>query len=544
MYDLIVVGGGISGLYTIYKYIENLKDDLKDDLKSVKKERKILLLESNSRLGGRIHTIHNKDQIYESGGARFSSDHHHVMNLIHEFKLDDKLYPLKNEKVFMKRFGDNTNPIKITNQVDQILYQIDHIIKEKKISEKELLSKTFYSVANKITPHLLKELIQFYPYYSEIYIMNARDAMISLMRDFTSKSQYYILAGGLDQLIDKIVEYLKKNGVEIHLESRLLNILPTKDQNNNDHYEIEVENKKHKKYETNKLVLAIPPFNLSQIPFIKNHKINRLIKLSVHQPLYRIYAKYERPWISSHIVTDAALSYIIPYNDKGLIMISYTDGTKRTQKWYDYYLESKEKLISELHSSVKEIMSNVEIPKLEWIDASPYWNIGCHYWKSRKSYLEHDQLEDEIRHSIPNLWIVGEAFSNHQAWIEGSLSTSEKAVKEIIHGVSLLKKKVKSSKKMMSGQQKSKKSSLKKSDSSIKKYKMSDVKKHNTKDDAWLVINNKVYDVTEWIPNHPGGMVIMKGVGKDATELFNKIGHDSYAKNKLKSFQIGVLDMN
>jgi cytochrome b involved in lipid metabolism len=40
---------------------------------------------------------------------------------------------------------------------------------------------------------------------------------------------------------------------------------------------------------------------------------------------------------------------------------------------------------------------------------------------------------------------------------------------------------------------------------------------------------------------HPGGMIIMKGVGKDATELFNNIGHDNYAKNKLKTFQIGIL---
>jgi cytochrome b involved in lipid metabolism len=49
--------------------------------------------------------------------------------------------------------------------------------------------------------------------------------------------------------------------------------------------------------------------------------------------------------------------------------------------------------------------------------------------------------------------------------------------------------------------------------------------------------------VTTWIPNHPGGKIIMKGVGKDATDLFNQIGHDLYAKNKLKTFQIGILDI-
>jgi cytochrome b involved in lipid metabolism len=33
----------------------------------------------------------------------------------------------------------------------------------------------------------------------------------------------------------------------------------------------------------------------------------------------------------------------------------------------------------------------------------------------------------------------------------------------------------------------------------------------------------------------------MKGVGKDATSLFNSIGHDEYAKNMFKKYQIGVL---
>ena len=33
----------------------------------------------------------------------------------------------------------------------------------------------------------------------------------------------------------------------------------------------------------------------------------------------------------------------------------------------------------------------------------------------------------------------------------------------------------------------------------------------------------------------------MKGVGKDATKLFNSIGHDDYARSMLKKFQIGIL---
>lgn len=33
----------------------------------------------------------------------------------------------------------------------------------------------------------------------------------------------------------------------------------------------------------------------------------------------------------------------------------------------------------------------------------------------------------------------------------------------------------------------------------------SELAKHNSKDDCWVVYNNKVYDVTSYIPRHPGG---------------------------------------
>ena len=48
-------------------------------------------------------------------------------------------------------------------------------------------------------------------------------------------------------------------------------------------------------------------------------------------------------------------------------------------------------------------------------------------------------------------------------------------------------------------------------------------------------------DITSWIPKHPGGDIIMKGVGKDATTLFNSIGHDAVARKMLKKYQIGIV---
>lgn len=52
---------------------------------------------------------------------------------------------------------------------------------------------------------------------------------------------------------------------------------------------------------------------------------------------------------------------------------------------------------------------------------------------------------------------------------------------------------------------------------------MAEVKQHRSKDDAWLVLKGKVYNVTPYLKFHPGGLDwIMKGAGLDATSLFNK----------------------
>ncbi|KAI9475878.1 MAG: FMN-dependent dehydrogenase-domain-containing protein [Benjaminiella poitrasii] len=51
-----------------------------------------------------------------------------------------------------------------------------------------------------------------------------------------------------------------------------------------------------------------------------------------------------------------------------------------------------------------------------------------------------------------------------------------------------------------------------------------EVAKHKTKDDVWVIIHGKVYDLTQFLPEHPGGQkIIMKYAGKDATSAFDPI---------------------
>ncbi|RJE17491.1 Cytochrome b2 [Aspergillus sclerotialis] len=73
-----------------------------------------------------------------------------------------------------------------------------------------------------------------------------------------------------------------------------------------------------------------------------------------------------------------------------------------------------------------------------------------------------------------------------------------------------------------------------------------DVSKHNSKDSCWVIVHGKAYDVTEFLPEHPGGQkIILKYAGKDATEEFEPIHPpDTLEKYLDKSKHLGEVDMS
>jgi len=73
----------------------------------------------------------------------------------------------------------------------------------------------------------------------------------------------------------------------------------------------------------------------------------------------------------------------------------------------------------------------------------------------------------------------------------------------------------------------------------LPKFTWSEVKKHATPSDAWIVYKNKVYDLSNW-ENHPGGAVYLTHAGDDATDIFAAF-HAPGSQNLLKKFLIGDL---
>ena len=80
----------------------------------------------------------------------------------------------------------------------------------------------------------------------------------------------------------------------------------------------------------------------------------------------------------------------------------------------------------------------------------------------------------------------------------------------------------------------------------LPEYTIEEIEKHNTKDSLWLHFEGHVYDVTDFISKHPGGMVILRAGGKNLKSVWENEGvswhmTNPYVKNILDKYKIGIL---
>lgn len=416
-FDFIIIGSGISGLYTAYNILKN------------NKKCKVLICEKNERYGGRIETIHYRGESYEAGAARFNDKQTKILSLIKELGLKSKLYPIKNTKNIIF-YPPNKYPI--LSKKYPTFQNILLSVKKLNLSDNILIKHNLLSIIdeylndnNNKNENIKKYTEEKYQYYSEIAHLNAKDALKLFTKDLNNIRQYYILSGGLSQIINKLIDYIKKNGGIIKNNTMIEEIVET----HNECYKFLVNDK----YIGKNLICAVPKNSLKNLKIFK--PINDLLDKVVCKPLYRIYAKYPvkngKCWFSDlpKYATNLPIKFFIPYNySTGLVMITYTDS-KYADYWFKY-IDSEEKFLEKLNYNLKKMFPNKDIPKPIWIKHH-YWRHGAAYWKVNTNSKE--VIKKIVKpFNDKNIFICGENYSNHQAWMEGALQTSDLVLKKIL----------------------------------------------------------------------------------------------------------------
>ena len=666
--DIVIVGAGLSGLYTAY------------NLHKHNPKYNITLLEASDRIGGRIHTITTPDGIqYEAGAARFSPQYHRrLCDLMRELKLYKSIVPISNDVV---PFGVKPSDIVDVNKIISSL----NTTKLTRSSPKTLLDL----IKDQHGPDIAKLVEKNYQYYAEIGLLHWYDAIKLFKGQFSAKTKYYILGGkgGLSQLTHKLHIRLKSfSNIKIHTSTRVesrtgntLKCIGGMQITAHQHiiyccptdaitiFDPLLGNRMSKYIDTQPLYRIYAKYPLSKPSTIKSAKTTSIISKSssgrsrilskssnsnnnsnnnsfsssgsnsysnsesntrsnnlnnsiaskyivetgkfnsgktinsdssnnnssasasasssfnIYKPKYNAQQVWFDAFtngnkLSCPIPVSSPLKYIIPIDStKGVIMISYTDSKNAKLMYNALDLGTNnnklETLIKKLDN--KNILISDRIPKAIWIKHH-YWSSGMGLWKpgtnstnvinsltcgikitkvTKSTAIAIDDIKNILipsgiatrqrmaKHNIgsPMLWIAGENVSHHQGWMEGALESADIVIKNILNGKTNMGKrnvgKKGTKKKRQYGSGKTKKQRI------ISKTELA---KHNTKTSAWICINKNVYDVTSWISQHPGGDIIMKGVGRDASAIFKAIrggdGHpDFVSKNILPRYLIGKL---
>ncbi|CAL0307939.1 unnamed protein product [Lupinus luteus] len=81
--------------------------------------------------------------------------------------------------------------------------------------------------------------------------------------------------------------------------------------------------------------------------------------------------------------------------------------------------------------------------------------------------------------------------------------------------------------------------------SNSKVFTLDEVAKHNRKNDCWIIVSGKVYDVTPFLNDHPGGdLVILSATEKDATFEFEVVDHSESAIEDMQKYYVGEFETN
>lgn len=76
----------------------------------------------------------------------------------------------------------------------------------------------------------------------------------------------------------------------------------------------------------------------------------------------------------------------------------------------------------------------------------------------------------------------------------------------------------------------------------LRKVSLAELAEHNSEFDCWTAYNGKVYNITQYLHYHPGGVPkLMEGAGKDSTALFNKFHAWINIDNMLSKCIVGIL---
>lgn len=406
-YDIIIIGGGIAGLYSALK------------IKNYNLNKRFLILEKNSKkyLGGRVGNdkFYNTKIVTGAGIGRKKKDKL-LLSLLRYFN-----------------FPIITNNVKPNYSLKLNVLDVNNIMKQ---------LKNEYIKNNKPSTTFKQFALKYLGY--EKY----KDFILSAgYTDFENEDVYETLYHyGMDDnsccwesfsvpwsdLINSLYREIGESHFLFNNEVKKIEYNIDKKDNSSYIYNYKViTNKNITGYKCNKIIVAT---EIKTLQKIFNLPIYREI---CSQPFLRLYSKFSqksipilKEYVKGYTFLPGPLQKIIPMNpDNGVYMLAYNDN-KNTEKVIK---------ILEYKNNVKKYLANLlkkslDIPDIEEIKIDAlkvyFWEQGTHFYLplDKKKFISREKFIYQSQHPYNNIIVVGEVVSRNQGWVEGALES----VKEVL----------------------------------------------------------------------------------------------------------------
>jgi thioredoxin reductase len=401
--DIIIVGSGMSGLYSAYK------------IKQLSPNTSFLILEKYKKhwIGGRTsNDIFYDTEIVTGAGIGRKKKDKLLRKLLHAFNFDVPEYtvnPLKNQYI------DSIDTNKIMEFLRKEYSQLKDKNKNKRITFKQfavnVLGKTVYDkfiISSGYSDYENEDI------YETLYYYGMED----------NSCCWKALKVSWKELVLKLYHFI---GTERFKFSSNVNKI-SKIQEHPCQFLVETEN--GNQYVCNKVIIAT---TISTI--------RKLLPMPIYndiegQTFLRLYAKFDKKsasimkeYIKGYTFVSGPLQKLIPMDaDKGVYMIAYSDNLNAVA--LKNYLENN-KTNRELYETLIEKTLGIPENSLHIIAIKDYyWPIGTHYYKPLNTilYKTREKFIHQAQHPENGMLVVGEVVSRNQGWVEGSLESVEDTV--------------------------------------------------------------------------------------------------------------------
>ncbi len=379
MYDYIIIGGGIAGLYANY-LLSNKNNGI--------------LLERNEHFGGRAFEMDFHGTLIKLGAGIMADHNKNLLALLKKLNIQINSFKSTTETNFnIFDMGDA-----ICN-INKIFEENKKSIKSNGYNMKEFLIKYFGST-------FAKEFILNCEYHD--FVKSDVEYFIKYynISDMTHEPYNVLVIKWID-LINKLVKKNCYNNIEVlnvEKDNNIFNVI-TKDNI----------------YQSKKIIFAT-----SLKPLVKLSKnIVNVIDYNKYigtVPFIRIYCYYKNGYVdnlSHYTIVDNKLQKIIKINNN-ILMASYSDSSNALY-WNKVKKLSKEKQIKIISKYLEEL--NVKGTINDVVIA--FWNEGIHYYKPNKDL--HKTIK-RLSKPSKNVYVIGEIVSYKQGWVEGAIESVNRII--------------------------------------------------------------------------------------------------------------------